>query len=794
MKGLVLQIIILGLLFGNRAFSDEVRRLKYTEEREKCRSYNPLKRPLFGDVHVHTSRSLDAATQDARTTPYQAYQFAKGKRMLLHPWLPKSKKGRAHPANSFLKSGTSFSEEPKFDASAQRSIQIGRPLDFAMVSDHAEFFGELRVCGDKKNYPRPYRSMTCRRLRKDLFAHGMSMIKRYLAGMNINSHMHNSKPLRRARLCGKKGEKCRKAAKIGWKEVIDAAEGSYDKSEDCKFTSFIGYEYTLSPLGTNLHRNVIFRNDKVPDIPYSVMEAKHPEVLWDKLIKNCLENETLKDSNGNGCDVIAIPHNSNMGGGRFFERKIRTIFNAEGKLQGDFNKDYAKKRIKMEPLIEVFQHKGDSECHYYKKGSLLKQAPIVSNSDEFCRFEKFPYNNLTADKENMFEKWFTGKLPFFFSTLSTYPAKSNFIRDSLKRGLQLETKIGVNPFKFGVIGSTDTHIGTPGATNETSFKGHGGAGAGNTKIEGKGVPYAKDGFPKEKNSRGLADFMSYGPGGLAVIWSEENSRDYIFDSMRKKETYGTSGTRIVLRFFGGWDYTEDEKKSLCKNVKFDPEGAGLTGGEFVSKGYEKGVPMGSDLKKRPSNASAPTFALAALRDPGHKTDGERKDVEERSTPLKVIQIIKGWVDSKGKSHEKVYNVSGKPDNGSSVNLNTCESEGPATNELCGFWTDPDFNPNEKSFYYARVMENPVCRWSWGQCVDFVKKERPNSTPKKYFQHHCSSKKNQKLIPEGFRECCLHKHLDKVNPKKWEKIQLGTYDATIHERAWSSPIWFNPEKK
>jgi len=187
-------------------------------------------------------------------------------------------------------------------------------------------------------------------------------------------------------------------------------------------------------------------------------------------------------------------------------------------------------------------------------------------------------------------------------------------------------------------------------------------------------------------------------------------------------------------------------------------------------------------------AFAPTFAVAALKDPGNQKG--KKDQFERSTPLQQIQIIKGWMDKDGKVHEKVYSVAGNAKNGARVDLNTCKEKGPSTNELCTLWTDPDFKPGQKAFYYARVLENPVCRWSWYQCVNFVKETKANITPEKYFSKHCLTRKKQRKLPEGFRGCCLHKNLEALNPKYWEKIQLGTYDPAIQERAWSSPIWYN----
>ena len=739
-----------------------------------------MRKPLFGDIHVHTSRSLDAGAQDVRTTPFQAYKFAMGERIPLHPWIAEKESGQLNIKNMVLSEGEKAAEIPKLSAKPTRSLQLGRPLDFAMVSDHAEFLGEVRVCAIKDLYPDAYNSRGCKALRRNLPEIAQLFLSVYMGGGKLGMFLHSKKPLKRFKYCGKKGKDCFKASETVWKEMIDSAEAVYDRSEDCKFTSFIGYEYSLAPFGGNLHRNVVFRNKRVPKRVISGMDAKHPELLWDQLTKKCLNNKKLKNEDGHGCEVLAVPHNPNLSGGRMFSRKLRKSFNLYDKNQGDFDKAYVKKRKKFEPLIEMYQHKGGSECHYYKPGTFFKQAPVIDNADEFCSFEKFPFNNLIAEKESRPEKWLTKGHALLFSRVSTYPTRKDFIRYALKRGLQLENKLGANPFKYGFIGSTDTHIGAPGASSETSFKGHGGAGAANEDTEG------------------LSDFMSYSAGGLAVVWAEENSRDYIFDAMLRKETYATSGTRILVRFFGGWDFTKKEANKLCENVKFSPNQVALNGGDFVRTGYEKGVPMGSDLPSiKEKVKKAPTFLLAALKDPGFKPEEQdnasdlREDLREKSTPLKVIQIIKGWVDEKGKTHEKVYDVSGIGKKNEKYNLNSCKEVPKGSSELCGFWRDPDFNPNERAFYYARVIEKPVCRWSWHQCVEFVNNSHPKMTPTNYFLKNCSKRRLQKKIPKGFRGCCRHVNVAHKNPKVWEKTQFGTYTPFIYERAWSSPIWYGP---
>ena len=234
----------------------------------------------------------------------------------------------------------------------------------------------------------------------------------------------------------------------------------------------------MAPFGGNLHRNVVFRNKRVPKRVISGMDAKHPELLWDQLTKKCLKNKRLKNEDGHGCEVLAVPHNPNLSGGRMFSRKLRKSFNLYDKNQGDFDKAYIEKRKKFELLLRCINIKG-SECHYYKPGTFFKQAPVIDNADEFCSFEKFPFNNLIAEKESRPEKWLTkGHALLFQECLLTQQKKILFVMH-LKEGFYWKINWAKFPFKYGFIGSTDTHIGAPGVSSETSFKGHGGAGAAN---------------------------------------------------------------------------------------------------------------------------------------------------------------------------------------------------------------------------------------------------------------------------------------------------------------------------
>jgi hypothetical protein len=614
--------------------ADAADSFRVTEKREPCAARSPLRSPFFGDLHVHTSFSQDASTQGTRNGPREAYRFARGEELGIQPY---DDEGRA-----------------------QRSRKLARPLDFAAVTDHAELLGEVEIC----RTPRlaGHRSFMCWIYRE--YPRAAYFI------MNTKSSMQDPT---RFGFCGKDGRRCLEAARIPWQEIQAAAEGAYDRSSACRFTSFVGYEWTGSRSTNNLHRNVIFRNERVPDLPISFYEASDAESLWQGLRESCLAGRE-------GCDLIVIPHNSNLSNGLMFQ----TV----GPAGEPITREEAQTRSELERLVEVMQHKGDSEC---------RLSP--DSTDELCGFEKLSYANFG-------QKYF----PLFAKEADP----RSFVRRTLGMGLEEEERLGVNPFKYGLIASTDTHLGTPGAVDERSHPGHGGAGA----------PAARE-LPK-----GLPDDFEFNPGGLAVIWAEENSRDSLFEAMRRREVYGTSGPRHVVRFFGGWKLPEN----LCAQKK------------FAATGYAKGVPMGGDLPAR--GGEAPVFAVSALRDPG--------TAERPGTALQRIQIVKGWLEN-GASRERVYEVAGDPGNGASVDLETCEPRGSGSDSLCSVWRDPDFDPSRRAFYYARVVENPSCRWS-----TFVCNEKGVD---------CSDPAS---VPEELAICC--------EPDRAK---------TVQERSWTSPIWYSP---
>jgi hypothetical protein len=624
-------VLLLATLLPLAASADPV----YSEARAPCAYVAPLKQAFFGDLHVHTRYSLDAATQGTRTTPAQAYQFALGERIGIQPW---TEEGRA-----------------------QRSLQLARPLDFAMVSDHAELIGEVHMC----NTPEleGYNSWECKVYRN--WPRGAFYLFNFMATMR-QTHLG---------LCGEDGALCLRAALKPWQEMQEAAERYYDRSSECSFTTFVGYEWTgmNPPSGGNLHRNVVFRNAEVPRLPASFIDEPSAQALWGSLDEHCNDND-------NGCDALVIPHNSNL--------SAAAMFNSLADDGKPMSKQYAATRARYEPLVEIMQHKGASECYF---------EPGVTE-DELCAFEQLQKDNIAG--------------------LNNPPtADTGFVRKVLTDGLELEQDLGVNPYQFGVIASTDTHLGTPGAVQEDQFLGHG----------GDGVPAADEVPP------GLPEKLEYNPGGLAVLWAQENTRDALFDAMRRREAYGTSGPRIISRFFGGWNFPAD----LCASP------------DRIERAYAQGVPMGSSLPDGQDAQLLPTFLVAASQDVG--------TANSPGIPLQRLQVIKGWIDAKGQRQERVLDVAGDADNGAFVDPKTCATGGPGFAELCTVWVDKEFDPAARAYYYSRAVENPSCRWSQRMCVAAaVDCARPDT------------------IGEGYEGCCAAEHR-----------------PVIQERAWSSAIWYSP---
>ena len=554
---------------------------------------------FWGDTHVHTGVSMDAGAFGARLQPADAFRFARGEQ---------------------LKSSTG------------QDVKLSRPLDFLVVSDHSDnmgFFPEL-LSGNPAMLADP----TGRRWYDMILAGGQEGVK--AAVEIIQALTQNNMPEALASLPGTE------LYRSTWEAGVNAAEQANDPG---KFTAFIGYEWTSTDKGYNLHRNVIYRDGAARALmvePYTTVPplgSPDPRDLWKWM-------QSYEDKTGGR--LLAIAHNGNMSNGTMFPME-RTI------TGGPVDRSYVETRARWEPLYETTQIKGDGETH-----------PYLSPDDEFADYETWAAGNL--DLSELKED----------SMLS-----GEYSRRALQMGLQLEEKLGTNPYKFGLMAATDTHTALSTAEENNFFGKHSGAEPNPKRIF---HPMAKVG---DNEYAGWSMVAS----GYQGVWARENTRAALFDAMMRKETYGTTGPRILVRFFGGWDF----------------EAADAQGRLPADVGYMKGVPMGGDLSAAPSG-KAPTFLVAALKD-------------SLSGNLDRIQIIKGWVDGRGERHEKVFDVvwsgdrqpasNGKlPAVGNTVDVaNATWTNSIGSPELIATWADPDFDPDLRAVYYARVLEIPTPRWT-----------------------------------------------------------------------------------
>ena len=569
----------------------------------------------FGEQHLHTAYSLDAYIGGARLTPSDAYRFAKGGEVEV--------------------SGVKF--------------RLHRPLDWAAVTDHAEYLGEMYST-----------------LNESAPGHDQEMITQLRGLTNIEEREkwfleYVQKPNRGTTPKHPPFYAGIETERSGWKVVVAAAEEHYKPGE---FTTIPAFEWSGAPNGGNLHRNVFFRDANVPDKVMSYVDINREDGLWAWMAG--LEKQGMR--------VIAIPHNSNASKGGMFADVDGT-----GK---PIDRAYAEMRSHFEPLIEMMQVKGNSEVHR-----------SFWPADEFADFEN-------ADSMQQY----SGRVA----------NRNNFVRFGVIKGLAVEQSLGLNPFKYGFVGGTDSHNGTPGNTAEDNFM--------------AGSHGAADGTAKLRMSSEVGGWIvgkDETPGALTAVWADENTREAIWDGMRRKETFATSGTRLTARVFGGWNYAADI----------------LARPDMAQAAYADGVPMGGDLTAAPAG-KAPRFIVTAIKDP----DGANLD---------RIQMIKGWVDKAGQTHEKIYDVAwsgdrtagadGKlPPVGNTVNrakATYTNSIGAA--ELATVWMDPDFDPALRALYYVRVIEIPTPRWSTFDAVR-AGVELPAGVP-----------------------------------------------VAIQERAWTSPIWYTP---
>ncbi|MCV6625355.1 MAG: DUF3604 domain-containing protein [Cellvibrionaceae bacterium] len=505
---------------------------------------------------------------------------------------------------------------------AGEPMQLQQPLDFVAITDHAESFGMLEACGQPELSPK--QAEFCAGFDKPSVAQFLKLRKMGEA----------RPPVRPTAQCNDDLAQCLAFANSTWRQTIDAAE-RYNKPGE--FTAFAAYEYspTLSKTG-KLHRNVFFKNSHTSAQAYSAFDAPTVLDLWRKLEQSC---QGL-------CEFLTIPHNMNKTWGLAYSGKT---------IDGDtYSKDDWALRERSEPLAEIFQIKGSSEC-----------AMGAGTSDEECNFEL-----MVPVCEGEQEPGCSGP--------------NSFVREGLKKGLQLQQELGFNPLQVGFVGSTDTHNSAPGDTEEWNSRGANGlySATARTRLE------LKPGSEQQGQPRYNGNLMK-NPGGLAAVWAKENTREAIFDAMQRRETYATSGSRIKLRFFAG------PGLSAAIDTAADP----------IAAAYQNGVPMGSVL---PQGKAAPEFFAWALADPA-------------SAKLQKIQIIKGWLED-GQSREATIDIAcadglapeaGRcPNNDAKVDLSNCTpSPNKGASELKVSWQDPNYRPGQSAFYYVRVLQNPSCRWS-----------------------------------------------------------------------------------
>lgn len=539
---------------------------------EKQIPQNNQRNLYFGDMHVHTNFSFDAYIGGVIADPGLAYEFAKGKPIQV----------------------------------IDKEVNIQRPLDFAAITDHSEYFGELYS------------------IQKSGAPNHNAYLPRYFRSIGFDTIKQRKLFYRMLRNVGQEREHLGffggyETTRSTWDVEIEAAEKHYEPG---KFTTFAAYEWTLGTGFSHTHRNVFFKNMMVPDYPISAMEAKNEVQLWASL-------ERFRDG---GATVMAVPHNTNYSEGSAFPLTM-----SDG---SPIDESYVIRRNRNEPIAEIHQAKGNSEV-----------ASAFWGNDEFADFENY---NSKKHVENDYLRW------------------------ALKKGLEYKQKFGINPYQYGLIGSTDTHNGTPGNTEEDDDY------IGNHSLV--------DSDPTVRvNREWILDidkktYDAVNPGGLMAVWATANTRSAIYEAMERRETYATSGGRIKLRVFAGNDFRKDYSSHE----------------ELVQDGYAKGQPMGSTVSEE--------FELLIWTG---------KDPE--SANLDRIQIIKGWYDG-SELHEKIFTVAlsdnrelaadgSVPDNGAYVADNGMWDKSKGDSEMQVVWSDPEFNPDHEAFYYIRVLELETPRWS-----------------------------------------------------------------------------------
>ncbi|MDB3884948.1 DUF3604 domain-containing protein [Porticoccaceae bacterium] len=605
----------------------------------------PVKNVYFGDTHLHSSYSFDAFLNNNHSAdPDTAYRWAKGQPVI-------------HPYN-------------------RARVQIDTPLDFLVVSDHAEMLGVMRAVHEDNfikedlgwigNIKRWYSFWLMNRAIDSNT--GLQFFSQFLPqNPTIEGHgdpvQHPDNNISDLAIFGDTS----KTSTLAWHDIVETAERHNDPGT---FTSLLGWEWSSIPMGANLHRIVISPDGAEKGkqfLPYGSDQSQYPEDLWQWL------DETQQET---GARFLAIPHNSNISKGYMFD---------DTTLRGEpITAEYARRRMQWEPVVEATQIKGDSETR-----------SDFSPEDEFADFENYDYYIQVGQKND-------------------YKASAaDYIRPALKRGLSIGQQVGVNPYKFGLIGSTDAHTGLS-TSEEGNFWG---------KMASDSTPETKERLGAKIRSNG----WNMSASGIAAVWAEENTREAIYAAFKRKEVYATSGPRLRVQMFAGWDFPEGAESSES----------------FSAIGSQFGVPMGGDLTAGDNDGKAPVFLLRAVKDP-------------LGANLDRLQVVKGWIDSAGQLQEKVYNVAWSDDRqldasgnlspvGNTVDLSSGRYDNSIGQpEFSLRWTDPDFGPQQSAFYYVRVLQIPTPR-------------------------------------NGLLDSLA---LELDEPPRGAK--------TIQERAYSSPIWYQPQ--
>ncbi len=564
-------------------------------------------RVFFGDTHFHSSLSVDSGLIGNRLDLDQAFRFARGEEVV---------------------------------TSTGQRAKLNRPLDFLVVSDHAEYLGiaDLLTTGNPELLATDVGRRWYEAMREGGDAAWQAAIRL------VDDFKRGTPRFRDAKL-----------ERSVWERVIDIAS---NYNEPGTFTAFNGYEWSSTAGGNNLHRVVVFADgsDRVKQVlPFSAFDSPDPEGLWAFMAG--YEEKT-------GGRVLAIPHNPNLSNGVMFAETV----NGQ-----PMTRDYAERRARWEPLMEITQMKGDSEAH-----------PMLSPEDEFANFETWDASNINGDPKE--------------DSMLQY----EYARSALQVGIRLAQNLGANPYKFGMIGSSDTHT-SMSATRENNYFGK------LPHLEPSAERFEEVVLRSTEDNSPVIYSWQMSASGLVAAWARENTRESIFNAMTRKEVYATTGSRITVRVFGGWDFTADEVERA----------------DFAERGYTGGVPMGGDLTNGP-NGKAPSFMIRAVRDPDNAN-------------LDRVQVIKGWLDDDGNTQERIYDVACA--DGRAIVERRCDGEVGNTVDvadasytntigdplLTAHWVDPDFDPDQRAFYYVRVIEIPKPRWT-AYDAKFYGVEMPDEVP------------------------------------------------------------------